>query len=168
VLRFLSGTPQAFFLFQLALVLATLITAAVWTWRLLPSPFDLALKPDWNPLKDILRYGTGMTLTSLFAFALSSIDKIMIGAPLPLGDLGAYSIATNVNIAFAGIPAAIAIAALPRLAQADAQHDHAALEHAFQAVSRAMHMLVLSIGRRRVHCLAHSLAPLASGGVTSR
>lgn len=146
VLRFLSATPQAFFLFQLALVLATLFVAAVWAWWLLPSPFHFALEPDWKRLKSILRYGMGMTLTSLLAFALSSIDKIMIGALLPLGDLGAYSIAANLNIAFAGIPAAIAVAAFPRLAQADAQEDHVALEHAFHAASRAMQMLVLPLG----------------------
>jgi O-antigen/teichoic acid export membrane protein len=146
VLRFLSPTPEAFFVFQLALVLATLMAAAVWTWRLLPSPFAAVLSPDWRRLGSLLRYGAGMTLTSLIAFALSSSDKIMIGALLPLGDLGAYSIAANLNMAFAGIPAAIAVAAFPRLAQADAQEDHVSLEYSFQAASRAMHLLVLPLG----------------------
>ena len=146
VLRFLSPTPQAFFLFQLALVLTTLVAAAVWTWQLLPSRFRLALEPDWKRLKSILPYGTGMALTSLLAFALSSTDKILIGALLPLRDLGAYTIATNLNMAFAGIPATIAVAAFPRLAQADAQEDHLSLEHAFHAASRAMQALVLPLG----------------------
>jgi O-antigen/teichoic acid export membrane protein len=157
VLRFLSATPLAFFCFQLALVLATLFTAAVWTWRLVPSPFRLALEPDWKRLKPILEYGTGMTLTSLFAFALSSIDKIIIGALLPLSDLGAYSIAANLNIAFAGIPAAIAVAAFPRLAQADAQGDRLSLEHAFDAASRAMQMLVLPLGAAAFFALPTAL-----------
>ena len=146
VLRFLSTTPQAFFLFQLVLVLATLVAVAVWTWQLLPSPFRLALEPDWKRLQSILHYGTGMTLTSLLAFALASTDKIMIGALLPLGDLGAYAIAANLNMAFAGIPAAIAVAAFPRLAQADAREDHVSLEHAFHAASRAMQALALPLG----------------------
>jgi O-antigen/teichoic acid export membrane protein len=146
ILRFLSATPEAFFVFQLALILATLVIVAVWTWRLLPSPFSLSLEPDWKRLGTILHYGIGMSLTSLFAFALSSIDKVMIGALLPLGELGAYSIATNINVAFAGIPAAIAVAAFPRLAQADAKADPISLERAFYTASRAMQMLVLPLG----------------------
>jgi O-antigen/teichoic acid export membrane protein len=146
VLRFLSSTPQAFFFFQLALVLATLVAVGVWTWRLLPSPFALGLEPDWKRLGSIVRYGTGMSLASLFAFALSSIDKVIIGALLPLSDLGAYSIAANVNVAFAGIPAAIAMAAFPRLTQADAREDPVSLERAFYTASRAMQMLVLPVG----------------------
>jgi O-antigen/teichoic acid export membrane protein len=157
VLRFLSDAPQAFFSLQLALVLATLLIAAVWTWRLLPSPFALALRPDWKRLRTILHYGIGMALTSLLAFASCSIDKIIVGALLPLSDLGAYSIAVNLNIAFAGIPAAIALAAFPKLAQAEAQGDDASLERAFHRASGAMQMLVLPLGTAAFFALPTAL-----------
>lgn len=108
--------------------------------------FDGAVRADWSALRRVRAFAGGMAATTLLAFALTQVDKILLSRLLSLADFGAYMLATSLADTLALLAAPLYAALVPRFTQLIAQGDEAA---------------VLALYRRAAQCLAAVLMPCA-------
>jgi len=141
VLKFISATIDAFFLWQAALSLLYVLTMRWGLWRQMPGAHR---KPKFSILqiKIIWRFAAGMTSISIVSFLLSQIDKIVLSKMLPLSQFGyytlAYTLATTVNL----IVIPVSETFFPRLANLVASNNEAQLKTAYHQACRLMAVLI--------------------------
>ena len=100
--------------------------------RASPSRFELPI------LRRLWRFTASLTVVSLFGAIVSQADKVIVGAKLPLVQLGYYSLAYTATGPVAMVAASIAAAALPRFSRHLATGNTDALAATYQ---RTMHVL---------------------------
>jgi O-antigen/teichoic acid export membrane protein len=100
--------------------------------RASPGRFDSAI------LRRLWRFTASLTVVSLFGAIVSQTDKVIVGAKLPLAQLGYYTLAYTATGPVAMIAASIDAAALPRFSRHLATGNTEALAATYQ---RTMHVL---------------------------
>ena len=93
VLLLVSRDVRAFLGWLLVASAAELVVLVVGAWSSLPRPSDRhKAKVDFSLLRGSWRFVAQMTGTGFLSFLLNQGDRILIGALLPLAQLGYYSV----------------------------------------------------------------------------
>lgn len=94
ILVFFSSTIKAFFLWQAAVSIVTLIALA---WRVhhsLPDPLDQA-KASKEPAIKVLKYAGGVMGITFLTLIFLQLDKVLLSRLVSLKELGYYSLAAT-------------------------------------------------------------------------
>jgi O-antigen/teichoic acid export membrane protein len=94
VLRFVSPTVEAFFLWQALVGLVYALTIRLAAWRVIGRPATRRF--DVRALKNIWRFTAGMSGIALTGTVITQLDKVMLSKTLPLEEFGHYMLATVV------------------------------------------------------------------------
>ena len=95
VLKWISPTIEAFFIWQAIISFVTLIIFILVTYYFLPNINRFA-RFSLNALKSVSNFMAGMTLATILKVILTQIDKILLSSLLLLSDFGYYTLAATV------------------------------------------------------------------------
>jgi O-antigen/teichoic acid export membrane protein len=98
-------------------VAAVSLAAFAWIARSRLRPLCPHPRGSLESLRRVRGFATGIAFTSILAFALTQIDKILLSKLLPLADFGLYVLASSLADALALLAAPFYTALLPRFAQ---------------------------------------------------
>ena len=130
VLVFISPTIKAFFLWQAAVSLISLIALAMTTYSTLPPPTGRA-RFSVSALKTVRRFAGGMIGITLLATLLMNVDKVLLSKLLTLAEYGLYALAAVAAGGLYMLIAPITQALFPKLCELQALGNQAALAKAF-------------------------------------
>lgn len=122
VLIWVSPTIEAFFLWQGAVSIFTLLVLAWATYRMLPKA-DQAGRFSLQALQGIWRFAGGMMGITFLSLMLMQVDKIVLSKLLNLSEYGHYMLASAVAGALFMMGHPIVQAWYPRLNELYAQRD---------------------------------------------
>lgn len=128
VLMFVSGSPLAFFGFQLGVAVFEVAGLAWMAYRLLPPiPAGERIRWQWAPLKPVLKFSLSIAFTSSVWVLVTQTDKLVLSRVLPLADYGYFTVAVLVagGVMIVGNP--ISSALMPRMSRLQAEGKHDAL-----------------------------------------
>lgn len=122
VLVWVSPTIEAFFLWQGAVSIFTLLVLAWATYRMLPK-VDQAGRFSLQALQGIWRFAGGMMGITLLSLLLMQVDKIVLSKLLNLSEYGYFMLASAVAGALFMVSHPIVQALYPRLTELHALQD---------------------------------------------
>ncbi len=122
VLIWVSPTIEAFFLWQGAVSIFTLLVLAWATYRMLPKA-DQAGRFSLQALQGIWRFAGGMMGITLLSLLLMQVDKIVLSKLLNLSEYGYFMLASAIAGALYMVSSPIAQAWFPRLSELHALND---------------------------------------------
>lgn len=131
ILALISPTITAFFFWQGAMSIVSVISLAILTYSSLPSA-PCGGRFSLNSLRSVASFAGGMLGISLVTSLLTQADKLMLSKFLTLSEYGVYTLAAVVAGTLLTLTAPITQALFPRLSQsqaADKQSDIAADFH---------------------------------------
>jgi len=116
VLRFVSNTPLAFFLFQLLLGILEPIVLAQRSYRVFPPATGrIGLVFAKAQLVAAMPFGLSIAYTSILWLLLSQLDRLLLSGLLPLTEYGYFSLVTALTSAVALAASPLSSALIPRL-----------------------------------------------------
>lgn len=122
VLMFVSGTPMAFFSFQLGVAMLELAGLAFMAYRLLPRiPQGNRIRWQWAPLIPVLKFSLSIAFTSSVWVLVTQADKLILSKILPLADYGYFTVAVLVASGIMVVSGPISGAIMPRMARLQAE-----------------------------------------------
>lgn len=130
VLALVSPTIGAFFAWQAAISLLSVLVLALGVHRALPRSPDPATA-SVTALRTVWRFAGGMTGITFLAVLLTQVDKLLLSRMLSLQDFGYYAFASMVAGALYLLVSPITTALFPRLVEWVTQRDDAALAIAY-------------------------------------
>jgi len=89
-----APTVLAFFVWQGAVSLLTVVVLSARTYHVLPRA-ERRARFNWDSLRGVSRFASGMFVGSILAFLLLQVDKLAISKLLPLEQFGYYMIAAT-------------------------------------------------------------------------
>lgn len=142
VLVWLSPTVQAFFLWQAATSLISVISLAIGVHRALPSP-PLTPRFTFAALADVWKFAGGMMLVTFLAILLTQIDKVLLSRLLTLEAFGYYTLAATVaGVLYLAI-GPITTALSPQLVELSTQKDQTALVSLYHQGAQLVTILIV-------------------------
>lgn len=143
VLVFVSPTLQAFFIWQAAISLLTILVLSARVYRSLPKsilPGNFSL----DALSSIRRFAAGMMGIAFLTMLFLQMDKLLLSRLVSLKDLGYYSLAaTAANVMFMMV-IPIAQAVYPRVVRLSAGEDKKALAGLYHKTAQFVTVLTAS------------------------
>lgn len=130
VLAWWSPTLNAFFWWQGAVSLASLMTLALSTHRLLPKA-PTSIKAGIEVLRGTWKFAGGMLLSSLLVLLLTQTDKVLLTRLLSLADYGKYTLSLAIASGVSMAAGPIGQAVYPRLTSLYARGDEVNLAREF-------------------------------------
>jgi O-antigen/teichoic acid export membrane protein len=135
VLRFVSPTVTAFFVWQAVAAALHTGAVAVTLWAIMPRTgrrprFELPL------LKHVYRFALAVSGMSIVIAVLQQLDKVVLSRVVPLAAFGEYALGASLAMAILLVCAPVYDAFLPRLAQHFARDEHEQAASAFHAFSQ--------------------------------
>lgn len=130
VLAAISPTIGAFFAWQAAISLLSVVVMAMGVHRALP-PSPARATASWAALQSVWRFAGGMTGITFLAVLLTQVDKLLLSRMLSLHDFGYYAFAAMVAGALYLLVSPITTALFPRLVEWVTQHDEMALANTY-------------------------------------
>ncbi|TBV73061.1 lipopolysaccharide biosynthesis protein [Pseudoxanthomonas winnipegensis] len=116
VLKFVSPTPLAFFLFQLVVAVVEPLVLAWRSYQVFPATaMRIGLRFARAPLVAALPFGLSVAYTSVLWMLLSQLDRLLLSGLLPLTDYGYFSLVTALCGAVILAASPISSALIPRL-----------------------------------------------------
>lgn len=145
VVTFLAPSILAFFIWQGIAAFITVVLLMMRTYWMLPKA-ERSGRPNFESLKEIRSFASGMFLTSVLAFLLTQTDKIVISKMLPMDQLGYYMLAASASGALLLIATPINNAIYPRLTELVALGDKVKLEHTYRFSCELMSAILIPAG----------------------
>lgn len=143
VLVFVSPTLQAFFVWQAATSLLTILLLSIRVYRSLPAtklPGNFSL----DALTSIRRFAAGMMGIAFLTMLFLQMDKLLLSRLVSLQDLGYYSLAaTAANVMFMMV-IPIAQAVYPRVVKLSADEDKRILAGLYHKTAQFVTVLTAS------------------------
>ena len=130
ILAWVSPTISAFFLWQGAVSILTLIILAATTYSTLPQGHRSG-KFSSASLSSVWRFAGGMAAFTLSALFFTTIDKILLSNILSLSEFGLYSLAVTVAGSIILIVSPVITAFYPKFCEFHARNDSLALAESF-------------------------------------
>ncbi len=139
-----SASVPMLMVWQAVVAISTAIAAFVVLWRHLPSNHR---RPRFRRdlLVDIWRFAAGTGGVALLGMLVFQSDKLVIGALLPLKEVGIYMVASVIATNLMMLAQPISAAAFPRLSQLHARTDVAAIRATFRKLSQLVAVTVLPV-----------------------
>ncbi len=141
VLAWLSPTVQAFFLWQAAISLMSVVTLAIGVHRTLPRP-PLTPRFTFIAIADVWKFASGMMLVTFLAILLTQIDKVLLSRLLPLELFGYYTLASTVAGVLYIVIGPITTAFYPRMVELSTQNDQVALATLYHQGAQLITILI--------------------------
>ena len=144
ILKYLSPTLEAFFLWQAALSFLYVVTMRIALWRSMPKD---RMRPVFSKqqLKTIWKFAAGMTGISLVTFFLMQIDKIVLSKILPLSQFGYYTLAFTIATSIGMIVGPISITFFPRFSGLIATGKNEELKSLYHQACKLMATFIFPI-----------------------
>jgi O-antigen/teichoic acid export membrane protein len=144
VLRFVSSTIEAFFIWQVAVNLVYVLWLRLSMWKYLSA---VKIKPvfSWIELKKIWRFAAGMTGTAIVTFFLTQADKIVLSKILSLKDFAYYSLAFTVSSSLAIFIMPVTTAIFPKLSGLFAKGNEQGLTRIYHLSSRLVATIIIPV-----------------------
>lgn len=142
VIAFVAPTIVAFFIWQAAISLVTVVVFCVRTYFLLPRP-ERAARFSVPELKGIQRFAGGMVGITVVTLLLTQVDKLLLSALLPLEEFGLFMLCVAVagGLSFLVMPLSVTI--LPRFTQLVTQQDSRALVSTYHDASQLVAVILI-------------------------
>jgi O-antigen/teichoic acid export membrane protein len=144
VLAWVSPSIQAFFLWQAAISIVTVVVFARSVHRTLPSTAPIA-RFSWEALGLIWRFASGVTAITFLALLLTQVDKVLLSRLLPLQLFGYYTLAATLAGVLYMFIAPITQAVYPRMVQLSAPEDEAKLAAVYHQSSQFVTVLTAPV-----------------------
>lgn len=141
VLMWISPSLGAFFIWQGAVSLASVLTIAICVYHILPRP-SAGRQFSWQSLMGVRQYAAGMIGITFLVILLLHSDKILLSHLLPLEVFGQYTLAAVVAGSLSLLSAPIGAALLPRLTELVAREDEASVRQSFHQNAQMLSVLV--------------------------
>ncbi|MEM6331235.1 MAG: oligosaccharide flippase family protein [Planctomycetota bacterium] len=142
VLTWVSATPLAFFLWQLACGVLVTSASAVLARRSGPLR-GVPARFDWRRFRSVAPYAAGGTLSAITAAVMTQMDKLIIWQQASADDFGHYAIAGSLAGVLFVLISPVQAVMFPRLAGACASEDHAGLARCYHAGSQLAAVVTL-------------------------
>ncbi len=142
LVTFVDPSILAFFVWQGIAAFFTVLLLMIRTYRMLPRAARAA-RPNFESLKEIRSFASGMFLTSILVFMMTQTDKIVISKLLPMDQLGYYMLAASASGALLLIATPINNAIYPRLTELVALGDDGRLERTFRFSCELMSAILI-------------------------
>lgn len=130
VLALVSPTIGAFFAWQAAMSLLSVLVLALGVNRAMPRP-PAPARASWATLHSVWRFAGGMTGITFLAVLLTQVDKLLLSRMLTLQDFGYYALAAMVAGSLYLVVSPITTALFPRLVEWVTQNNETALARAY-------------------------------------
>ena len=137
VLKFVSPTITAFFMWQMVVSVCNVAAVVVTLWLALPKG-TRAPRFDFKLLRDLMPFAAGMAGIALFSLVLTQTDKVLLSKLLSLEDFGYYVLAGTVAGALQLCIGPIFTAIFPRLTALVAVGDSNGVQRLYHLGSQAM------------------------------
>ena len=137
VLKFVSPTITAFFLWQMVVSACNVVAVVLALWLALPKG-TRAPRFDFKLLHDVMPFARGMAGIALFSLVLTQTDKVLLSKLLSLEDFGYYVLAGTVAGALQLCIGPIFTAVFPRLTALVATGDSSGVRRLYHLGSQAM------------------------------
>lgn len=173
VLKLVSPTIEAFFVWQAVVGLAYAFTMRWAAWRVIGDSSNIHF--DFGALKSVWRFTAGMSGIALTGTILTQLDKVILSKTLGLDEFGHYMLATVVVSGLSVIVVPVFNVLYPRMTALVASGEIEALTDLYRASTRAVAavlfpiaMLLTVFGRDLVQvwtgsaAIASNVAPVIS------
>jgi O-antigen/teichoic acid export membrane protein len=144
ILKWISPSIQAFFIWQGIVSLFTLIVLALLTYGVLPAAVRTG-RFSIKALKGIYCFAGGILLITALKLLLTKTDKFLLSKLLTLNDYGQYMLATVVAASLTYFVGPITQALSPKLNELYASKQIKALDQAFHQGTQLVTVIVGSI-----------------------
>jgi O-antigen/teichoic acid export membrane protein len=137
VLKFVSPTITAFFLWQVIVSACHVVAVVVALWLALPKG-TRAPRFDFKLLRDVMPFAGGMAGIAFFGLVLTQMDKVLLSKLLSLEDFGYYVLAGTIAGALQLCIGPIFNAVFPRLTALVALEDSVGERRLYHIGSQTM------------------------------
>jgi O-antigen/teichoic acid export membrane protein len=144
VLRFVSPTIQAYFLWQFVVSIVNVVLLAFFLWHRLPFTKNSAVFQQ-PLLKGIWRFTAGMSGIAVLSIILTQMDKVILSKMLSLEIFGYYMLASMVAMSLGRLVSPIFFSMYPRFTQLVAINDQAGLIRLYHKSCQLMSVLILPV-----------------------
>jgi O-antigen/teichoic acid export membrane protein len=144
VLKYLSPTVTAFFIWQALLSCLYVVLMRFALWKKMPV-FAERPKFSKSQLKLIWRFAAGMTGVGLITFFLAQIDKIVLSKILPLSQFGYYNLAFTIASSISLIVAPISLTFFPRFARLVAGKQEIELKKIYHQTCKFIAVIIFPV-----------------------
>jgi O-antigen/teichoic acid export membrane protein len=128
VLIYVSATPVAFFVFQLAVALLEFSGLTFMAYRLLPViPLGDRILWSWRPIKPIIKFSFSIAFSSVVWVMITQIDKLLLSYLLSLEDYGIFTLAVVAAGGLIVIATPVGQVLIPRMSKLSAEKNERAL-----------------------------------------
>lgn len=141
ILHWLSPTITAFFLWQGAISLITVLILNATTYSILPKAMRRA-NFSLTALQEVWYFAGGMIGITFMALLLTQIDKLLLSKLLPLRDFGYYTLAGTIASVIYMIMTPITQAFYPKFCEQYTQNNQKLLAESFHKSSQLVSVLV--------------------------
>lgn len=123
ILKWVSPTILAFFLWQGLLSILTLLILGIATYKSLAKG-ERSGRFSYGELKSVSKFAGGMLGITLLKILLTQIDKVILSKLLTLSDFGYYTLATTVASSLLILVSPVVQAIYPKFCELHARHDY--------------------------------------------
>lgn len=141
ILRWVSASIEAFFLWQAAISLLTVIVFSIRVHKTLPKAFS-RVKFSYEALTRVWRFAGGMMSIAFLTMLLLQIDKVLLSRLLPLEEFGYYALAATAASVIYMIIVPVTQAVYPRIVNLSTREDPAELIAVYHQVSQLVIVLI--------------------------
>ncbi|MEO6329140.1 MAG: oligosaccharide flippase family protein [Ginsengibacter sp.] len=144
ILKFVSPTLQAFFLWQAAISFLYVITLRWGLWNKMPTHSN---RPVFSKvqIKVIWRFAAGMTGISFITFFITQVDKIILSKILSLSQFGYYTLAFTIANSVSLIVQPISLTFFPQFTHFVATNSENELKALYHQACRLMSALIFPV-----------------------
>jgi O-antigen/teichoic acid export membrane protein len=144
VLKYLSATPSAFFLFYSLVLLAQIAALRIFLQRYIGKE-NWFQRPRKSHILQMLHMTKGFGAVALLAFILGQVDKLLVSRLISLQDFGYYMVAVSISVTPLAIISPVTSAYFPKLAVL-AKTSARDLFHVFHAMTQFSAALAAPFG----------------------
>jgi O-antigen/teichoic acid export membrane protein len=141
IVKLVSPTIYAFFLWQIVVSVITIATLAIITYSNL-SYCEIGGRFSKTALKSVGKFAAGVVGGTLLSFFLTQVDKILLSRILNLSDFGYYNLAVGISGSLMILASPITQAWYPKLSQMHASGDNNGLNENFHIGSQLITVLM--------------------------
>ncbi len=144
VLKLVSPTIEAFFIWQAFVSLLTVLALAACTYRFLRTAGGRG-RFSWGAVASVWAFASTSALTTVLGLALSQTDKVLLSKLLPLASFGVFSLALSVCTILPLLLNPICTAVYPRLVEHVTRGESAALSAVYHRGSQLLAVVVIPV-----------------------
>jgi O-antigen/teichoic acid export membrane protein len=145
VLRWVSASPTHFFEFQLFVSLLEAIVLAFGLYSKLPATTNDVALFNWNSLRRVLPFASGMAYTSALWILLTQADKLLLSYTLSLREFGYFSLAAVVANGMLSLSLPVSQAILPRMTMLLSERNETAMIELYRKATRLVAAVIFPL-----------------------